>query len=179
LASRAKNLKKLLPGFAPQRRHYSLYPQKITRPINSPSSEQLRKKAMVSSGNQEMLPPTPPQEGQEAFPRFSTETPISALLERNRAWADRQERLNPLLFPSLAHSQHPHILWIGCSDSRVPETTVLDLLPGDLFVHRNIANVVSAGDMSVLSVVQFAVEVLGVSHIVVCGIPFPCDRANR
>jgi len=134
---------------------------------------------MVSSGNQEMLPPTPPQEGQEPFPRFSTETPISALLERNRAWAERQESLNPLLFPSLAHSQHPHILWIGCSDSRVPETTVLDLLPGDLFVHRNIANVVSAGDMSVLSVVQFAVEVLGVSHIVVCGIPFPCDRADR
>jgi carbonic anhydrase len=134
---------------------------------------------MVSSGNQEMLPPTPPQESQEAFPRFSRETPISALLERNGSWAERQERVNPLLFPSLARSQHPHVLWIGCSDSRVPETTVLDLLPGDLFVHRNIANVVSAGDMSVLSVVQFAVEMLGVSHIVVCGMPFCYNHADR
>jgi len=114
------------------------------------------------------------QEGQEEFPRFSKRTPISALLDRNQAWAERQERVNPLLFPSLSHSQHPHILWIGCSDSRVPETTVLDLLPGDLFVHRNIANVVSASDMSVLSVIQFAVEVLGVSHIVVCGMSV-CD----
>ena len=126
---------------------------------------------MVATGTgQEILPTTPPQEGHEPFPRFTARSPITALLQRNRAWADRQERDNPLLFRSLAHGQQPHILWIGCSDSRVPETTVLDLLPGDLFVHRNIANVVSAGDMSVLSVVQFAVEVLVVNHIVVCGI---------
>jgi hypothetical protein len=170
LASKAKNLKRLFSSFPPLSRHYSLYPHNnITSPLNRQLSEQLREKAMVSSGNQEMVPPTPPQEGQEEFPRFSTQTPISTLLERNRAWAERQERTNPLLFPTLTESQHPHILWIGCSDSRVPETTVLDLLPGDVFVHRNIANVVSAGDMSVLSVVQFAVEVLGVSHIVVCG----------
>jgi carbonic anhydrase len=118
-----------------------------------------------------MLPNTPPQESQQVqpFPRFTPSTPISSLLDRNRAWAERQEKENPLLFPSLEHSQHPQILWIGCSDSRVPETTVLDLLPGDIFVHRNIANVVSAGDLSVLSVVQFAVEVLKVNHIVVCG----------
>ena len=94
--------------------------------------------------NQETLPPTPPQEGQEPFPRFTAKTPITVLLQRNRAWADRQQCDNPLLFPSLTHRQQPHILWIGCSDSRVPETTVLDLLPGDLFVHRNIANVVRA-----------------------------------
>lgn len=105
----------------------------------------------------------------EPFPRFPASAPITDLLERNRAWAERQKVENPTMFPSLEHSQHPHILWIGCSDSRVPETTVLDLLPGDVFVHRNIANVVSAGDLSVLSVIQFAVEVLGVSHIVVCG----------
>jgi len=115
------------------------------------------------------LPPTPPTAGQEPFPRYTAAVPVTALLDRNRAWAERQERENPLLFPSLVNSQHPQILWIGCSDSRVPETTVLDLLPGDLFVHRNIANVVSAGDLSVLSVVQFAVEVLGVNHIIVCG----------
>ena len=107
---------------------------------------------------------------QEQFPRINADTPISAVLERNRAWAERQKQENPQLLPTSGSGQHPQILWIGCSDSRVPETTVLDLLPGDLFVHRNIANVVSAGDMSVLSVVQFAVEVLGVKHIVVCGI---------
>ena len=139
-------------------------------PLVSSYFGQSRNKPLITMGtNQEMLPITPPQEGHEPFPRFTAQTPISALLERNRAWADRQARDNPLLFPSLAHVQHPQVLWIGCSDSRVPETTVLDLLPGDLFVHRNIANVVSAGDMSVLSVVQFAVEVLGVKHIVVCG----------
>jgi hypothetical protein len=110
-----------------------------------------------------------PQENAAAFPRFTGKTPINALLARNRAWAERQNTETPLLFPSLAHSQHPQILWIGCSDSRVPETTILDLLPGDLFVHRNIANVVSSGDLSVLSVVQFAVEVLGVNHVIVCG----------
>jgi Carbonic anhydrase len=130
------------------------------------------------SGSQETLPPTPPQEGQEPFPRFTAQTPITTLLERNRAWADRQEHQNPLLFPTLAHSQHPHVLWIGCSDSRVPETTVLDLLPGDLFVHRNIANVVSGGDLSVLSVVQFAVEMLRVNHIVVCGVFCFIDKTN-
>lgn len=116
-----------------------------------------------------MYPPTPPMDGLDPFPRYTAQTPVTALLDRNQAWAERQERENPMLFPTLANSQHPQILWIGCSDSRVPETTVLDLLPGDLFVHRNIANVVSAGDMSVLSVVQFAVEVLGVNHIIVCG----------
>jgi carbonic anhydrase len=103
------------------------------------------------------------------FRQFTAESPISALLERNRAWAARQAEQEPQLFPSIAKGQSPQILWIGCSDSRVPETTVLDLLPGDIFVHRNIANVVSAADMSVLSVVQFAVEVLGVKHIIVCG----------
>jgi hypothetical protein len=107
---------------------------------------------------------------QHDFRRFTAESPISSLLERNRAWAARQAEQEPQLFPSLAKAQSPQILWIGCSDSRVPETTVLDLLPGDIFVHRNIANVVSATDMSVLSVIQFAVEVLGVRHIIICGI---------
>jgi len=118
------------------------------------------------------------------FPRFTPTTPISALLERNRAWAARQAKQEPLLFPRIAQTQKPQILWIGCSDSRVPETTLLDLLPGDIFVHRNIANVVSPGDMSILSVVQFAVEVLGVKHIIVCGIvnsqrPAHFDRTLR
>ena len=118
---------------------------------------------------------TPPQDSSSLpqFPRFTEKTPINELLARNRAWADRQSSETPVLFPTLARSQSPQILWIGCSDSRVPETTVLDLLPGDLFVHRNIANIVSSGDLSVLSVVQFAVEVLGVNHIIVCGMASP------
>ena len=118
---------------------------------------------------QETLPPTPPSECQESFPRITAQTPVADILARNRAWADRQQRENPALFPRLAQGQYPPILWIGCSDSRVPETTVLNLLPGDVFVHRNIANVVCAGDLSVLSVIQFAVEVLEVNHIIVCG----------
>lgn len=121
---------------------------------------------MIPNDCPEPLPPAPPPEP-EPFPRLTAQTPIIDLLDRNQAWAERQDKQ---LFASLAHGQHPHILWIGCSDSRVPETTILDLLPGDIFVHRNIANVVSAGDLSVLSVVQFAVEILKVNHIVVCGI---------
>lgn len=119
--------------------------------------------------DKELPLPMPAQEGRE-YRSITAQTPISELLARNRAWAERQTHENPLLFPRLAQSQQPSILWIGCSDSRVPETTILDLQPGDLFVHRNISNVVSAGDMSVLSVVEFALEILGVKHIVVCGI---------
>ena len=152
-----------------QHRNFPVQVKPHFLPVSSYFGPPRNKDKVAMGSNQEMIPASSPEEGRETFPRFSEKTPITVLLERNRAWADRQKRENPLLFPSLAHSQHPHILWIGCSDSRVPETTVLDLLPGDLFVHRNIGNVVSAGDMSVLSVVQFAVEVLGVNHIVVCG----------
>ena len=103
-------------------------------------------------------------------PRFTDNTPITELFDRNAKWAARQAEENPGMIESLSHQQSPKILWIGCADSRVPETTILDLAPGDIFVHRNIANVVSATDMSVLSVVQFAVEVVKVKHIIVCGI---------
>jgi carbonic anhydrase len=100
-------------------------------------------------------------------PRFTAGEPVDKLLERNRKWAAKQD---PVMINTLAKTQAPKILWIGCSDSRVPETTILDLLPGDLFVHRNIANVVSAGDMSILSVMQFSVEILKVEHVIICGI---------
>ena len=106
------------------------------------------------------------------FPRFTSKTPIATLIARNRAWANRQAHENPHLFPTLAEGQHPQILWIGCSDSRIPETTVLDLLPGDVFVHRNMGNIVDARDMSVLSAIEFAVETLAVKHIIICGIGF-------
>jgi carbonic anhydrase len=76
---------------------------------------------------------------------------------------------NPELFPTLAQGQHPEILWIGCSDSRCPETTILGLKPGDVFVHRNIANILTPTDLSSLSVIQYAVEYLRVKHIVVSG----------
>jgi len=101
--------------------------------------------------------------------RFSGSDDIETLLDRNKSWAQRLSALRPALFPSLSNAQHPQILWIGCSDSRVPETSVLDLLPGEVFVHRNIANVLPYDDLSSLSVIQYAVEVLKVKHIIVCG----------
>lgn len=94
---------------------------------------------------------------------------IETLVDRNRDWAKRLSAAQPKLFRSLAGTQSPQILWIGCSDSRAPETSLLDLLPGDVFVHRNIANVLPYGDMSSLSVIQYAVEHLKVRHIIVCG----------
>jgi carbonic anhydrase len=91
------------------------------------------------------------------------------ILDRNRQWADRIRAANPDYFGKLSLQQAPEILWIGCADSRVPANQILDLPPGEVFVHRNIANVVVPSDLNCLSVLQFAVEVLGVSHILVCG----------
>jgi carbonic anhydrase len=87
----------------------------------------------------------------------------------NESWATHVASSNPDLFPTLAKGQHPEILWIGCSDSRCPETTILGLQPGDVFVHRNIANILTATDLNSLSVIQYAVEYLKVKHVVVCG----------
>jgi len=100
---------------------------------------------------------------------FPPSTDIHTLLDRNREWAQRLRDRYPDLFPSIEGKQRPQILWLGCSDSRVPETNLLDLLPGEVFVHRNIANVLPYGDISSLSVIQFAVEHLKVQHIIVCG----------
>ncbi|BFZ60504.1 hypothetical protein YB2330_001540 [Saitoella coloradoensis] len=91
------------------------------------------------------------------------------ILARNSIWAANIAESNPDLLARNAAGQSPTVLWIGCSDSRVPETTILDLLPGEVFTHRNIANVVPVGDLSVESVVQYAVAVLKVKHVVVCG----------
>ena len=91
------------------------------------------------------------------------------LFENNRARADRIRSEDPEFFQKLSRQQSPGYLWIGCSDSRVPANQIVGLLPGELFVHRNVANVVVHSDLNCLSVIQFAVEVLKVKHIIVCG----------
>lgn len=94
---------------------------------------------------------------------------ISDLLENNAKWAEELSHDNPDYFPNLARQQSPKYLWIGCSDSRVPANEVVGLKPGELFVHRNVANMVVATDMNLLSVLQYAVDVLKIEHIIVCG----------
>lgn len=91
------------------------------------------------------------------------------LFENNRRWAEKIKQEDPEFFRRLSAQQSPEILWIGCSDSRVPANQLLSLAPGEVFVHRNIANVVVHTDLNCLSVMQFAVEVLKVKHIIVCG----------
>ena len=91
------------------------------------------------------------------------------LFENNRLWAQAIRSKDADFFKKLAAQQNPEYLWIGCSDSRVPANELLGLLPGELFVHRNIANVVVHSDLNCLSVLQFAVDVLGVKHIIICG----------
>ncbi|HEX8651089.1 MAG TPA: carbonate dehydratase [Pyrinomonadaceae bacterium] len=94
---------------------------------------------------------------------------LRELLENNRAWSEGIKAHDPGFFRALAQQQSPHYLWIGCSDSRVPATQLVGLAPGELFVHRNVANVVVHTDFNCLSVLQFAVDVLKVSHVIVCG----------
>ncbi|MGB3069181.1 MAG: carbonate dehydratase [Ottowia sp.] len=96
-------------------------------------------------------------------------SPLQHLIDKNRAWAERVERENPGFFKTLAAQQSPKYLWIGCSDSRVPANQVIGLAPGEVFVHRNVANVVVHSDLNALSVIQFAVDVLKVEHIMVVG----------
>jgi len=95
--------------------------------------------------------------------------PLQALFDNNRAWSQRMRRSDPEFFARLSRQQSPRFLWIGCADSRVPANEIVGLLPGELFVHRNVANVVVPSDLNCLSVMQFAVDVLKVQHIIVCG----------
>ena len=94
---------------------------------------------------------------------------IAELLENNKAWSQRITEMDPRFFADLADQQNPDYLWIGCSDSRVAANTIVGLMPGEVFVHRNVANLVNHADINCLSVIQFAVEVLQVEHIIVCG----------
>ncbi len=94
---------------------------------------------------------------------------LNHLLEGNRAWARKIKEQDPDFFQALSQQQSPKYLWVGCSDSRVPANDIVGLLPGELFVHRNVANVVVHTDLNCLSVVQYAVDALNVKHIIVCG----------
>ncbi len=94
---------------------------------------------------------------------------LKRLLDQNRAWAEGIKASDPEFFTTLAKQQSPTFLWIGCSDSRVPATQLVGLVPGEMFVHRNVANVVVHTDFNCLSVMQYAVDVLKVNHIIVCG----------
>jgi carbonic anhydrase len=94
---------------------------------------------------------------------------LKRLLDQNRAWAENIKASDPEFFQNLAKQQSPRFLWIGCADSRVPSTQLAGLKPGEMFVHRNVANVVVHTDFNCLSVMQYAVDVLKVDHIIVCG----------
>jgi carbonic anhydrase len=94
---------------------------------------------------------------------------LDHLFEKNRDWASSMIDADPDFFTRLSSQQTPELLWIGCADSRVPANTIVGLLPGELFVHRNIANVVVHTDLNCLSVLQFAIDLLKVKHVIVCG----------
>ena len=94
---------------------------------------------------------------------------LKRLLDKNREWAEAITASDPEFFETLAKQQTPKFLWIGCADSRVPATQLIGMVPGEMFVHRNVANVVVHSDLNCLSVIQYAVEVLRVEHIIVCG----------
>lgn len=94
---------------------------------------------------------------------------LSHLFAKNKAWAARIREQDPDFFATLSRQQRPDHLWIGCADSRVPANQIVGLLPGELFVHRNVANVVVHTDLNCLSVMQFAIDILKVRHVIVCG----------
>ena len=101
--------------------------------------------------------------------RFSPVKTLPTLFENNKRWAEEKVESDPGFFERLAEQQHPKYLWIGCSDSRVPANQITGLDPGEVFVHRNVANVVGQTDLNFLSVLQYAVQVLKVDHVIVCG----------
>jgi carbonic anhydrase len=94
---------------------------------------------------------------------------LQECFEANRAWSVRMRERDPTFFERLVHAQKPEMLWLGCSDSRLPPDQVVGRLPGEIFVHRNVGNVVVHTDLNCLSVLQYGIEVLGVKHVIVCG----------
>ncbi|MBF0447673.1 MAG: carbonate dehydratase [Magnetococcales bacterium] len=97
------------------------------------------------------------------------DTTLEELFKKNRVWAENLTRHNPDFFTQLSLQQSPQMLWIGCSDSRVPANEIISKMPGEVFVHRNVANVVIHTDLNCLSVLQYAIEVLNIKQIIVCG----------
>ena len=100
---------------------------------------------------------------------YSVAEELARLFENNAGWARRMRAQDPAFFERLAQQQSPQYLWIGCSDSRVPANEIVDLPPGEVFVHRNVGNVVVHSDLNCLSALQFAIDVLKVRHVIVCG----------
>lgn len=94
---------------------------------------------------------------------------LKYIFDQNKQWAEKVKESDPDFFMKLSKQQRPELLWIGCADSRVPANQIVDMLPGQVFVHRNIANIVVHSDLNCLSVIQYAVEVLNIKHIIVCG----------
>ncbi len=101
--------------------------------------------------------------------KMENKSEINVLLDNNRKWAKNIKKKDPEFFLKLSRQQSPQFLWIGCSDSRVPANEITGLMPGELFVHRNVANIVNHEDLNCLSVLQYAVEILKVKNIIVCG----------
>jgi carbonic anhydrase len=95
--------------------------------------------------------------------------PLDPLLQNNLRWSEKIRHDDPDFFPSLSRQQAPTYLWIGCSDSRVPANEICGLLPGEVFVHRNVANIVVHSDLNCLSVMQYAIDVLKIGHVIICG----------
>jgi carbonic anhydrase len=102
---------------------------------------------------------------------------IDKIIEGNKSWSESLRAKHPEFFEDLSKQQNPEYLWIGCSDSRVPSTQLVGMNPGEMFVHRNVANVVAHTDLNCLSVIQYAVDVLRVKHIIVCG-HYGCGGVN-
>jgi carbonic anhydrase len=103
--------------------------------------------------------------------------PLAHLIENNRQWVEGITAKDPTFFAKLAKQQQPAYMWIGCCDSRVPANEIIGLLPGEVFVHRNVGNVVLSNDLNCMSAVQYAVEVLGIRHLIVCG-HYNCGAVN-
>lgn len=94
---------------------------------------------------------------------------LKSIFDQNRSWAKKVKESDPDFFKKLSEQQNPEYLWIGCADSRVPANQIIDMLPGQVFVHRNIANIVVHTDLNCLSVIQYAIDILKIKHIIVCG----------